>query len=731
MSNRGFRDPRALTGPALSSCPAWMHMLIAGCLVALVTIPVAFAVSFHQYRRWFFAQTVFTAAIAVFLVGTSSMFARRVRRHQLLTESVGELGKRALSVEQPDELLTQALRVAMQAIGADYGTALRHLDGNRVRVAAEIGPDPTPQGSLLPIAESGSYIMHVLATGQPLVSPDVRNDPRITAPKPLIDRGVVSSMSVPVFGPNSTVGVLGLHSHSANRFSQHDVALLQALATVVATAWAQASHRETMTYQALHDSMTGLPNRTLFFDRLDHALLSLTRPQTGQQRGIAVMVMDLDNFKTINDTLGHGTGDEVLIRTCQRLAQAVRPGDTVARLGGDEFALLCDPAPPDAALDCLAQRLLAAVSQPMDIEGSIITVRMSIGAALTRSPVRLVSDSSALMQEADAALYRAKGGGGGVCVFDKDIHRQVRRRVQLEADLHAGLQRGEFVVHYQPVRDPSSRRIVGVEALVRWRHPDHGLLMPGQFLPVAEQTGLIVPLGLQVMRTACEQMARWQQRRRPSAAETTPAQPSEHEPLWVAVNVSARQLEDSSLPEQLSHVLHSSGLPASCLLVELTETAVIHTGSTGAQVLRQLREQGISLGLDDFGTGFSSLTHLTRLPIQVLKVDRSFVEGIGVSERDSAVVASVAALGRQLGLRVIAEGVQTPEQLLRVIELDCYGAQGFLLDHPADVPTLERTVLRALPQLGTALGPVVGAAGEPTSAGEEAGATSAVDTAAH
>lgn len=699
------------------------------CIAILMIAPLIIAWQLPEHRWVLLVNAGVAAMLGAVMVRTYRHTNARARRHQVLTEAVSELGKRALSVEEPDELLGEALRVAMDSIGADYGTALRRLDGDRVRVAAEIGPDPLPAGVLLPLASSQSYIMSVLESGQPVVCADVRDDPRIAAPASLIERGVISSMAVPVFGPDSTVGVLGLHAETANRFSEHDAAVLQALGTVVATAWVQASHREAITYQALHDAMTGLPNRALFFDRLDHVLRGLTRPSSAVQRGTAVLVMDLDNFKHINDTLGHGTGDEVLIRIAQRLAEVVRPGDTIARLGGDEFALLCDAAPPDDALQALAARLIGHVGQPMDIDGSLISVKMSIGAALTRSPARAISDSSTLMQEADAALYQAKKQGGGYCLFDNVLHHQVRTRVQLETDLHRGLARNEFVVHYQPVRDPASRRIVGVEALVRWRHPEQGLLMPSQFLPVAEQTGLSVPLGMHVLRTACVQMAQWNNcPAAPGAADAGPAaaqklaaqaalqaadeptHPAGQPLLWVAVNLSARQLDDPSLPEKVQQALQASGLPPACLHLELTETAVIDTGHPGLQVLRQLRETGATLVLDDFGTGFSSLTHLTRLPIQALKVDRSFVAGIGISERDSAVVASVAALGQQLGLHVIAEGVETPEQLLRVIELDCYGAQGFLLDRPADVQTLEQGALRAVPGVAAGLGPVVGSA---------------------
>ncbi len=675
----------------------WTCVLIGSCVALLVGMPIYLAVHQPDDSAVLVAQSMVAALLGVVVATTYRRVVHRARRHQRLNEAVAELGRRALSVQEPDELLGEALRVAVEAIGADYGTAIRRLEGDTARLAAEVGPDPLPQGTLLPLDPTHSYVKTVMENGDSFISADLRIDSRVNPPSQLLERGVISSMAVPVFGPDSTVGLLGLHSVDANRFSTQDVVVLQALATVAATAWAQASHREAMNYLALHDAMTHLPNRSLFFDRLDHALSRLFRRPEIAARGTAVMVMDVDNFKNVNDTLGHATGDEVLIRIAERLREVVRPADTVARLGGDEFALLCDPAPPDDALNSLAQRLRAHVGEPMTIEGSLISVTMSVGVALTRSPVRFVHNASCLMQEADAALYQAKRSGEGLCVFDAQIHQQVRTRVQLEADLQHGLQHDEFFVHYHPVRDPASRRILGVEALMRWRHPEHGLLMPDQFLEVAERTGLIIPLGMHILRTACTQMALWQQRLAATHSKGGPTR----EPLWVAVNLSSRQLDDPNLAEKVAQALHSTGLTPQCLHVELTEAAVMGAGQRALEALRQLRGIGVTVALDDFGTGYSSLTHLARLPIQVLKVDRSFVAGIGLNERDTAVVSSVAALGRQLGLRVIAEGVETPEQLLQVITLQCYGAQGYLLDHPGDAATLEGGALKAMPsQLG-------------------------------
>ncbi len=613
----------------------------------------------------------------------------RLRRRVVLAEAVAELSHWALTASQPDELLEESLRVAVEIIGADYGTAVRRLPDGRLRVARELGPQPFAPGTILPVSLERSYVLRVIETGQPFASADLRCDPRIAPPRSLLARGIVSGLAVPVRGGEAVMGVLALHSRRRRRFNRDELAAASALASVVATAWEQAEQRKRLSHQALHDPLTGLPNRALFLDRLDHALAR--RPAAGDvdhPSGLAVMMIDLDEFKWVNDSFGHAAGDRLLSMVAQRLRSVVRPEDTVARLGGDEFGLLCDRITDEAAVR-LAERMRTACSQPIDVPGSLLTVSASFGMTFGQRPAARPRSSAVLLDEADAALYRAKDRGHGqIQVFDDGLQRATRRRRQLEVDLANALERNEFTLHYQPVRRSVGLQTVGLEALVRWQHPSHGLLPPDQFIPIAEQTGLIVPLGEWVLHSACEQAARWQQQQMRS-----------EDPIWLAVNVSPRQLGDPRLPATVAAAQRAAGLAPESLVLELTESALLPGDATHHDALTRLRSTGVQLFLDDFGTGYSSLTHLTQLPIQAVKIDRSFVAGLPSNRRNAVVVSSLIKLSADLGLQVIAEGVETTEQLNALQLMDCHVVQGFLLDRPKPAPVLAPPTLIAAQQL--------------------------------
>jgi diguanylate cyclase (GGDEF)-like protein len=595
----------------------------------------------------------------------------------MLAESVAELSHQALRAEQPDALLRESLQMAIEVIGADYGTAVRRLPHGQLRVAHELGPQPLPPGFLLPIASERSYVLRVIETGQPFASHDLRSDPRIAPPGPLLDRGVISGLAVPVRGGDSVMGALALHSRHHRRFSRDDVATANALASVVATAWEQAAHREVLQHQALHDALTELPNRTLFLDRLDQLLSVRPSRSPADGGGMAVMLVDLDDFKSVNDSFGHATGDHLLRVAAHRLRAVLRTHDTIARLGGDEFAVLCESVPDRATAVDLAHRMKEACDRPIELAGSTVAVRASVGVAW-RDMSAPPAEGAALLAESDAALYHAKRlGGRQVQVFDEGLSYAARHRRELEADLRLALDRDELRLHYQPVRRAGDLSVVGVEALVRWQHPLKGLLMPGEFIPVAEQTGLLGPLGDWVLETACRQAATWQQEVDHAAD------------LWVAVNVSPQQLHDPRLPATVAAAQRRSGLREGTLVLELTESALMPDEPSQREALRGLRETGAQLFLDDVGTGYSSLTHLTRLPIQAVKIDRSFVAGLPGSRRDTAVVSALVSLCRDLGLGVIAEGVETPEQLTALRSLSDPLVQGFLTDLPCSDPDLD------------------------------------------
>jgi diguanylate cyclase (GGDEF)-like protein len=615
----------------------------------------------------------------------------RLRRRAVVAEAVADLSQRALSADQPDALLREALRVAVEVTGADYGTAVRRLPDGRMRVAQELGPEPLPPGTILPLAPQRSYVMRIVETGEPFVSADLRADPRVTPPASLLARGVVSGLAVPVRGAQSVVGVLAVHSRRSRRFGADDMDAVCQLAAVVATAWEQAAQHERLGHQALHDPLTGLPNRTLFLDRLEHALARRppsaelgregddARAEPGRGADVAVVLIDLDDFKAVNDTFGHAAGDHLLTVAARRFREVVRPHDTLSRLGGDEFVLLFDPVPDEAAALRLAHRLHGACAEPVVVGGSTLPLSASVGVTWTGGTPPEARTAAGLLSEADAALYGAKEGGRGrVQLFDEGLRRSTRRRRELEAELEDALARDEFRLHYQPVRRVGDLRTAGVEALVRWQHPERGLLAPGQFIPTAERTGLLVALGEWVLRTAC----RW------AASDQRAWPPSPGAAPWVSVNVSPRQLDDPRLPVSVADVLAETGLPPARLALELTESAILAGDDDHHTALSRLRDTGVHLFLDDFGTGYSSLTHLTQLPIQAVKIDRSFVAGLPHDRRDAAVVHSLVSLGGELGLDVVAEGVETAQQLDALRAMGCPAVQGFLLDRPLAEPVL-------------------------------------------
>jgi diguanylate cyclase (GGDEF)-like protein len=418
-------------------------------------------------------------------------------------------------------------------------------------------------------------------------------------------------------------------------------------------------------HQALHDPLTGLPNRVLLADRIEQALARNTR-----QRGrVAVLFLDVDLFKVVNDGLGHAAGDALLIELSRRLSHVVRPGDTLARFGGDEFVLVCEDVPDDQVLG-IAERVAEAVRAPWEIDGRPTNVTASIGIAL--APFDVSVDAETLLRDADAAMYEAKGAGRArAVVFDEGMHRKAAARLDAAFGLREALARDELRVCYQPIVDVRSGATVGLEALVRWQHPSRGLVGPDQFIPVAEDTGLIVPIGRWVLRRAVDRLALW--RRRVPGADR----------LWVAVNLSAGQLQGGHLHDVVRGALASTGVPASSLRLEITESVVMTEGGEGVAAMTALRDLGVALAIDDFGTGYLSLSYLKRLPVTTLKIVRRFVDGLGGDDpSDVSIADAIVAMGRALGLDVVAEGVETEAQLAMLRRLGAPHAQGFLWSRP-------------------------------------------------
>ncbi|CAA9463417.1 MAG: diguanylate cyclase/phosphodiesterase (GGDEF & EAL domains) with PAS/PAC sensor(s) [uncultured Rubrobacteraceae bacterium] len=423
-----------------------------------------------------------------------------------------------------------------------------------------------------------------------------------------------------------------------------------------------------LSHQAYHDGLTGLPNRALFLDRLEQALRRLKRADGARQR-VAVLFTDLDNFKYVNDTLGHEAGDELLVEVAGRIASCLRPEDTVARFGGDEFVVLLEGASDPGAV---AVRISGALATPFKLNGREVFVTTSTGIAVGGPDTENAED---LVRDADVAMYRSKEAGKDRCeVYEDGMRARSSERLGLEGDMRRAVDRGceEFVVRYQPEVDAQTGRTLGLEALVRWRHPERGLVPPDEFIPLAEETGLIVPIGRWVLGEACRRAQEWR-----SVHPEGPA-------VDVSVNLSARQFIDPGLLEDVARALGETGLDPGGLTLEITEGILTEGTSVVRATVQYLKLLGVKLAIDDFGTGYSSLAYLKRFPVDFLKIDRSIVNGIEEDPRDEAIVSAAITLAHALGERVVAEGVETEGQLARLRDMGCEVAQGFYFSKPLD-----------------------------------------------
>ena len=546
--------------------------------------------------------------------------------------AVARLGKRALEGVEVGVLMHDALASAAQILGVDSGAVLeRTSDATAPVVRAGLGP------STLDRLGSGAI------TGE-------------------------------IEGRDGSWGVISLAAAGELRFAAADADFVRALANILADALQQRASEDDIRYQALHDPLTGLPNRVLFMDRLGHAL---SRPDAE----VAVVLLDIDNFKLVNDSLGHGAGDELLMRIAPRLKSALRPGDTIARLGGDEFVVLLEQIPDEPAAAHVAERMVGAFELPFALSAGEHFAKASLGIVLAGDSDRLPAN---LVRDADAAMYQAKSRGRGRFeVFDRAMRLRTVARLSLENDLRRALERGELWIAYQPIVSLHDDSIVSVEALLRWQHPERGPVGPEEFIPVAEESGLIDPIGRWVLEAACTQGAEWH-------AATPDARR-----VGISVNLSMRQLTQRDLEATVAAALELTGIEPSSVCLEITESVLLEEPARVSETIRRVARLGVRFVLDDFGTGYSSLAYLTQLPIDGLKVDRSFVDALGSDGRSTAITTAIVGMAQALSVDVIAEGVETERQLAALRQLRCELAQGFFLHRPLTAQAISELLATA------------------------------------
>jgi diguanylate cyclase (GGDEF)-like protein len=708
---------RAVVGPVIGAELDWnvyLAVYAAAGVLILTSLTTSFAIALHDgqvTRRLAFENVALTfagtgAAASYGLVAVDLIWSNP--RGLFVVVLLGVLllgGYRALLIERRERRVAEFLRGADEALhhSRELESAIVALIGR----AREMFEAQIAQLTIYPSAPGEKAYRTTVRFGDPsgtevMVPIELTElDDILEADSDgvIIDRTSASPASRDVLsrrhidhamvallrGRTRLVGSLMVGTHvSARSFDQRDLQLFQTLAIQTSSTLenGRLEHsiarltemQEQLSHQAFHDSLTDLANRVLFSDRIDHALLR--RSRTGKP--VAVLFIDLDDFKAVNDTLGHSAGDQLLIGVAERLRGCLRRPDTAARLGGDEFAVLIEDIDQASEAEAIADRIFVALEEPFAVAGQEVTVHASIGVAV---PGGHGDNASRLMRHADVAMYAAKSAGKHrQIVFVPGMEAAIVARHRLRADLERAVAADEFGVHYQPIFDMSTGRLVATEALVRWRHPTRGMVAPDDFISVAEETGVILALGAQVLRKACAATLRWQARH--------PAT----QPIWVSVNISARQLQQPLFVEEVLEIVSDSGLRPESLVLELTESILLEDAATSIGKLEALKRSGIRVAIDDFGTGYSSLSYLRRLPVDILKIAKPFVDDLDENEDKSDFARAIVGIGSALRLTMIAEGIERIEQLVTLRELGCHLGQGYHLSHPVAAEAVDRLI---------------------------------------
>jgi diguanylate cyclase (GGDEF)-like protein len=597
--------------------------------------------------------------------------AADIRERQRLLEALGRI-QRMIVDRAPQQTIVDRLVADMSRFVGDpiAGVRLQDASGDLI-LASVVGLDDHTSAE---VGRTGRSIgLVAMAEDRLVVIDDYAAHP--SAIPVLVAAGVQTAAAVPVRQDGRPIGSLVVASYTpGRRYSVMEREALLAFAEQTSLVLTDAARTDQMIHLALHDALTGLPNRTVFSDRLEQRLRSGRR----RRPPCAVLFIDIDNLKRVNDTLGHSAGDEVLIEVGKRLRAGVREADTVARLSGDEFTILLDTVDDEVEALSAAQRLQAAFHQPLEVAGRVLTLTASIGVRLALAGRDKMTD---VLRGADLAMYDAKARRDGMpCLFRPELDTRAVRRLEMESDLRAALDAGAFRVLFQPIVDLRDRRIRAVEALVRWDRAELGLVSPLEFIPLAEETGLIVELGAWVLEESCRAVVALER--------------SSGVPLELSVNLSARQLVEAGLEATVARALVAGGLPPNRLTLEITESVLLTDTLVTMERLAALRRLGVKVAIDDFGTGYSSLGYLRRLPLDVVKIDRTFIERLADDARQAALVRAIIELCGSLELETIAEGVETEDQARRLAQLGCSLGQGYHLGRPKP-PAALRAQLRA------------------------------------
>ena len=604
-----------------------------------------------------------------------------VERRAAQQAAVARLGERALKGAELGPLMADTADL-LASIDRIAGSGVWELDPEsgtlELRAQSGLG-EAALEVPLAVNRNSPAGLAH--ASGTPVTVDDWEADGRFSLPQHLLEIEVRSTVAVPIEGESQSIGVIEVHSRHPGAFSPEDADFARSAANVLALAIERRAAGEAVRYGSLHDHVTGLPNRALFVDRLEHAL----EASRGRERPLGVFFADIDHFKRINDSLGHEKGDDLLNAVVPRLRKQLRSVDTLARFSGDEFAILVEEVVDEAEATRIAERICEGFGTPFSVENVEQHLTLSIGIAISGSPG---ADAESLIRDAHAAMYRAKERGRNRAeLFDQEMRQRAVRRLALERELRRALDNEELSLAFQPIVALTTGEIPALEALLRWNHHERGVVDPAEFIPVAEESGLIHPIGRWVIERACQQSMAWHALRPDSR------------PIDMTVNLSARQFAQRDLPRVVEAILARTGVDAVHLKVEITESVLVEESGAADEMLEELSALGLQLILDDFGTGYSSLAYLNRFPFDAIKIDRSFIEGLGIEQERSAIVEAIIGMARALGLNTIAEGVENEVQLAELRRLGCGFAQGFLFSGP--LPVRDMTALLEKAAIGT------------------------------